>query len=234
RTVTSEALTLAARSRKDMAPLARTSSRMCSRRSAAKAGLISSAMYNPLSVSVPSDTGTPRVVRALVPEPIYSPDLSFSATLWVSMASGSTTSGSSVTRSTKAPSTRPTWAPAPDDDCRDVAAFPGDGLTCHEADSRFLLYPHHPLRGLWPHNGCMTPVSSPLVSTIWWAHTFDASERLTRLLDENELARNARFLSQADRDRHLLGRAMAKLALADLVGCAPDKITFDLHCRSCE
>ena len=113
-------------------------------------------------------------------------------------------------------------------------ASPGDGLTCHEADSRFLLRPHHPLRGSWPHNGYMTPVSSPLASTVWWAHTSDASERLTRLLDENELARNARFLSRADRDRHLLGRAMAKLALADLVGCAPDKITFDLHCRSCE
>lgn len=80
----------------------------------------------------------------------------------------------------------------------------------------------------------MTPVSSPLASTVWWAHTFDASDRLTRLLDESELARSARFRLQADRDRHLLGRAMAKLALADLVGCAPEKITFDLRCRSCE
>lgn len=77
-------------------------------------------------------------------------------------------------------------------------------------------------------------MSSPLPSTVWWAHTFDASDRLTRLLDESELARNARFQSQADRDRHLLGRAMAKLALADLVDCAPEKISFDLRCRSCE
>src|SRR5690625_4671125 len=128
--------------------------------------------------------------------------------LWGSMVSGSTTSVNSVTRTTKVRTTRPTSAPAPNNTSRDIAASPGDGLTCHEADSRFLLYPHHPLRGLWPHNGCMTPVSSPLVSTIWWAHTFDASERLARLLDEHGRARTGRLLSRADRGRHLRRPAM--------------------------
>src|SRR5699024_7948992 len=124
--------------------------------------------------------------------------------LWGSMVSGSTTSVNSVTRTTKVRTTRPTSAPAPHNTSRDIAASPGDGLTCHEAGSRFLLYARLPLRGLCPHSGCMSPVSSPLVSTIWCAHTFDASDRLSRLLDENELARNARFLSQADGDRHVV------------------------------
>ncbi|WP_116248410.1 4'-phosphopantetheinyl transferase superfamily protein [Nocardiopsis sp. FIRDI 009] len=75
---------------------------------------------------------------------------------------------------------------------------------------------------------------SPLTSTVWWAHTSLAADRLLRLLDERELARNTRFRHQADRDRHLLGRAMARLALAELVSCPPEKVTFDLVCRSCE
>jgi 4'-phosphopantetheinyl transferase len=80
----------------------------------------------------------------------------------------------------------------------------------------------------------MTVDSTPLAPTVWWARTSDADSRLLRLLDEDELARNARFRQQADRDRHLLGRALARLALADLAGCPPEKVTFDLRCRSCE
>ena len=80
----------------------------------------------------------------------------------------------------------------------------------------------------------MTVDSTPLAPTVWWARTSDADSRLTRLLDEGEQIRNARFRRQADRDRHLLGRALARLALADLAGCPPEKVTFDLRCRSCE
>ncbi|KOX10055.1 4'-phosphopantetheinyl transferase superfamily protein [Nocardiopsis sp. NRRL B-16309] len=80
----------------------------------------------------------------------------------------------------------------------------------------------------------MTVDSTPLAPTVWWARTSDADSRLLRLLDEGEQARNARFRQQADRDRHLLGRSLARLALADLAGCPPEKVTFDLRCRSCE
>ncbi|GAB2502280.1 4'-phosphopantetheinyl transferase family protein [Nocardiopsis aegyptia] len=80
----------------------------------------------------------------------------------------------------------------------------------------------------------MTVDSAPLAPTVWWARTSDADSRLLHLLDEGELARNARFRQQADRDRHLLGRSLARLALADLAGCPPEKVTFDLRCRSCE
>lgn len=80
----------------------------------------------------------------------------------------------------------------------------------------------------------MTLGSSPLESTVWWAHTSAASDRLLNLLDESERTRNARFRLQADRDRHLLGRALTRLVLAERVGCAPEDVTFDLRCRSCE
>lgn len=80
----------------------------------------------------------------------------------------------------------------------------------------------------------MTLSSAPLESTVWWAHTSAASERLLRLLDSEELTRQSRFRLQADRDRHLLGRSLARLVLAELSGCAPEKVTFELRCRSCE
>ena len=82
--------------------------------------------------------------------------------------------------------------------------------------------------------GGMTQGSAPLVSTVWWAHTSTASDRLLRLLTEQERVRNTRFRLQADRERHLLGRALARLALAERVGCPPEKVEFDLRCRSCE
>lgn len=80
----------------------------------------------------------------------------------------------------------------------------------------------------------MTQGSAPLESTMWWAHTSTASDRLLRLLTEQERARNARFRLQADRERHLLGRALARLVLAEYAGCPPEKVEFDLRCRSCE
>lgn len=80
----------------------------------------------------------------------------------------------------------------------------------------------------------MTQGSASLESTVWWAHTSTASDRLLRLLTEEERVRNARFRLQADRDRHLLGRALARLALAERAGCPPEEVTFDLRCLSCE
>ncbi|GHC84440.1 4'-phosphopantetheinyl transferase [Nocardiopsis terrae] len=80
----------------------------------------------------------------------------------------------------------------------------------------------------------MTLSSAPLESSVWWAHTSAANERLLRLLDGGELARHSRFRLQADRDRYLLGRSMARLVLAERAGCAPEKVTFELRCASCE
>ncbi|MFV2197752.1 4'-phosphopantetheinyl transferase family protein [Nocardiopsis sp. LOL_012] len=80
----------------------------------------------------------------------------------------------------------------------------------------------------------MTLRSAPSTATVWWARTSSADDRLLRLLDERERSRNARLRHQADRDRHLLGRAMARLALARAADCPPEKVSFDLVCRSCE
>ncbi|NYH50508.1 MULTISPECIES: 4'-phosphopantetheinyl transferase family protein [Nocardiopsis] len=80
----------------------------------------------------------------------------------------------------------------------------------------------------------MKPDPAPLATEVWWAHTSAADDRLLRLLDEEELTRNSRFRHQADRDRHLLGRATARLLLAERAGCPPEKVTFALRCRSCE
>lgn len=75
---------------------------------------------------------------------------------------------------------------------------------------------------------------APLATEVWWAHTSAADDRLLLLLDGEERARNARFRHQADRDRHLLGRSMARLLLAERAGCPPEKVTFALRCPSCE
>ncbi|WP_285731158.1 4'-phosphopantetheinyl transferase superfamily protein [Nocardiopsis sp. ATB16-24] len=75
---------------------------------------------------------------------------------------------------------------------------------------------------------------APLTTEVWWARTTAADDRLLRLLDEEERTRNARFRHQADRDRHLLGRALARLLLAERSDCPPEKVTFALRCRSCE
>ncbi|MGQ4268046.1 4'-phosphopantetheinyl transferase family protein [Nocardiopsis changdeensis] len=74
----------------------------------------------------------------------------------------------------------------------------------------------------------------PLAPEVWWAHTSSAADRLSDLLDERERARGDRFLHRADRDRHLLARAMSRLALAERAGCDPREVAFELRCRSCD
>ncbi|WP_159942014.1 MULTISPECIES: 4'-phosphopantetheinyl transferase superfamily protein [unclassified Nocardiopsis] len=79
----------------------------------------------------------------------------------------------------------------------------------------------------------MTLDPTSLTVEVWWARTSAADPRLLNLLDEGERERNARFRHQADRDRHLLGRAVARLLLAERAGCPPEKVAFELRCRSC-
>ena len=74
----------------------------------------------------------------------------------------------------------------------------------------------------------------PLAPEVWWAHTSSATDRLSHLLDDRERARGERFLHRADRDRHLLARAMSRLVLAERAGCDPREVLFELRCRSCD
>ena len=49
---------------------------------------------------------------------------------------------------------------------------------------------------------------------LWWARRQDASPRHARLLDQAEQRRYAAYRREEDRDRFLVGCALAKTALA--------------------
>ncbi|WP_338011655.1 4'-phosphopantetheinyl transferase family protein [Streptomonospora alba] len=72
-----------------------------------------------------------------------------------------------------------------------------------------------------------------LTCRLWWASPDDASPALLDLLDAGERERRERFRAPADRDRYLVAHALARLALAREAGCAPEQVTFTLHCRAC-
>jgi 4'-phosphopantetheinyl transferase len=70
---------------------------------------------------------------------------------------------------------------------------------------------------------------------VWWARRQDAAPRLARLLDETEQQRHARFRRQEDKDRFLVGCALAKTVLAGYAGPGhdPASIRFDRTCPQC-
>jgi 4'-phosphopantetheinyl transferase len=68
---------------------------------------------------------------------------------------------------------------------------------------------------------------------VWWARRQDASPRLAGLLDETEQRRWAAYRREEDRDRFVVGCALAKTALAGYVGQRPADVRFDRTCRSC-
>lgn len=80
----------------------------------------------------------------------------------------------------------------------------------------------------------MTSTPSPAVScSVWWAHPAASAPGLLDLLDASERARHDRFRLQADRDRYRVARALARLVCAERAGCAPEEVSFTLHCRTC-
>jgi 4'-phosphopantetheinyl transferase len=68
---------------------------------------------------------------------------------------------------------------------------------------------------------------------LWWARTGDASGDLVALLDEAERARLAAYRRAADRDRFLVGCALAKTVIAACTGTRPELLSFDRTCRQC-
>jgi 4'-phosphopantetheinyl transferase len=70
---------------------------------------------------------------------------------------------------------------------------------------------------------------------VWWARRQDASPRLAHLLDEAEQSRHARYRRQEDKDRFLVGCALAKTVLAGYAGAGQDPagIRFDRTCPQC-
>jgi len=68
---------------------------------------------------------------------------------------------------------------------------------------------------------------------LWWARVGDASGDQVALLDEVERARLATYRRPGDRDRFLVGCALAKTVIAACTGSRPEQISFDRACRRC-
>jgi 4'-phosphopantetheinyl transferase len=68
---------------------------------------------------------------------------------------------------------------------------------------------------------------------VWWARRQDAAPHHAELLDETERRRWAAYRREEDRERFLVGCALAKTALAACTGRRPEQITFDRTCRQC-
>ena len=68
---------------------------------------------------------------------------------------------------------------------------------------------------------------------VWWARRQDAQPGHAGLLDETERRRWDAYRREADRDRFLVGCALAKTVLAGYVGRRPADVRFDRTCRRC-
>ena len=68
---------------------------------------------------------------------------------------------------------------------------------------------------------------------VWWARARDASPDQVALLDLAERGRLAAYRRAEDRDRFLVGCALAKTAIAACTGGRPETISFDRTCRRC-
>jgi 4'-phosphopantetheinyl transferase len=78
--------------------------------------------------------------------------------------------------------------------------------------------------------------SAPLADgtvDVWWARRQDAWPHYAALLDQAERRRWHAYRREADRDRFLVGCALAKTVLAGYTGLPPEQVRFDRTCRRC-
>ncbi len=68
---------------------------------------------------------------------------------------------------------------------------------------------------------------------VWWARRQDASARHAGLLDDTERRRWAAYRREEDRERFLVGCALAKAVLAGYSGQRPAAVRFDRTCPEC-
>ncbi len=68
---------------------------------------------------------------------------------------------------------------------------------------------------------------------VWWARRQDASGPLARLLDRDERRRWGAYRREEDRERFLVGCALAKAVIAARTGRRPADVSFDRTCRQC-
>ena len=81
----------------------------------------------------------------------------------------------------------------------------------------------------------MAELAGPEAGTVdvWWARRLDSSDRHAGLLDDIEQQRWAAYRHDADRERFLVGCALAKTALAGYAGLRPADVHFDRTCAQC-
>jgi 4'-phosphopantetheinyl transferase len=68
---------------------------------------------------------------------------------------------------------------------------------------------------------------------VWWARRQDAAPSLAGLLDQAERERWAAYRRDADRERFLVGCALAKTVIAACTGRRPVQVNFDRTCGQC-
>ncbi len=68
---------------------------------------------------------------------------------------------------------------------------------------------------------------------VWWARVQDAAPHHAAVLDQAERRRLAAYRRQEDRDRFLVGCALAKTVLGACTGRRPEEVSFDRTCRHC-
>ena len=74
---------------------------------------------------------------------------------------------------------------------------------------------------------------SPVTAHVWWARREDASARLEALLDDTERERYQGFRRDHDRQRFLVGCALAKTVAAARLDTAAADIALDRSCTEC-
>ena len=68
---------------------------------------------------------------------------------------------------------------------------------------------------------------------VWWGRRQDAAPRLAGLLDDAERERWTAYRREVDRERFLVGCALAKTVVAACTGQRPEQVSFDRVCRQC-
>ncbi|MFC4081646.1 4'-phosphopantetheinyl transferase family protein [Amycolatopsis samaneae] len=66
-----------------------------------------------------------------------------------------------------------------------------------------------------------------------WSRPLPNEERFLRLLDDVELGRHAAYRQEADKQRFLTGRMLAKTLAAERLGLDVEAVRFDATCEDC-
>jgi 4'-phosphopantetheinyl transferase len=69
--------------------------------------------------------------------------------------------------------------------------------------------------------------------TVWWAAPLANEPRYLELLDPLERGRHQAYRQEIDQRRFLTGRTLAKTVAGEILGRAPEAVSFDATCDDC-